>query len=109
MVNVFILGSRGIPAKYGGFETFVDKLTENSTSRHIKYHVSCRSENQDEFEYHNARCFNIKLPNIGGAQSIYYDFLSIKSSLNYIEKNNIENPIIYILGCSIGPDRKSVV
>ena len=58
MVNVFILGSRGIPAKYGGFETFVDKLTENSTSRHIKYHVSCRSENQDEFEYHNARCFN---------------------------------------------------
>ena len=103
MVNVFILGSRGIPAKYGGFETFVDKLTENSTSRHIKYHVSCRSENQDEFEYHNARCFNIKLPNIGGAQSIYYDFLSIKSSLNYIEKNNIENPIIYILGCSIGP------
>ena len=91
MVNVFILGSRGIPAKYGGFETFVDKLTENS------------SDNQDEFEYHNARCFNIKLPNIGGAQAIYYDFLSIKSSLNYIEKNNIENPIIYILGCSIGP------
>ena len=44
MVNVFILGSRGIPAKYGGFETFVDKLTENSTSRHIKYHVSCRSD-----------------------------------------------------------------
>ena len=80
MVNVFILGSRGIPAKYGGFETFVDKLTENSTSRHIKYHVSCRSDNQDEFEYHNARCFNIKLPNIGGAQAIYYDILSIKSS-----------------------------
>ena len=103
MVNVFILGSRGIPAQYGGFETFVDKLTENSTSRQIKYHVSCRSNNQNEFEYNNARCFNIKLPNIGSAQAICYDFLSIKSSLNYIEKNNIENPIIYILGCSIGP------
>ena len=103
MVNVFILGSRGIPAQYGGFETFVDKLTENSTSEQIKYHVSCRSDNEDEFEYHNARCFNIKLPNIGSAQAIYYDLLSIKSSLDYIEKNNIENPIIYILGCSVGP------
>lgn len=103
MINVFILGSRGIPAKYGGFETFVNKLTENTISKDIKYHVSCRSDNNNEFEYNNARCFNIKLPNIGSAQAIYYDFLAIKTSLNYIEKNNIENPIIYILGCSIGP------
>ena len=27
----------------------------------------------------------------------------LEEYLNYIEKNNIENPIIYILGCSIGP------
>ncbi|MDO5702905.1 MAG: DUF1972 domain-containing protein, partial [Lachnospiraceae bacterium] len=25
--HVFIIGSKGIPAQYGGFETFVDKLT----------------------------------------------------------------------------------
>ena len=25
--NVFILGSKGIPANYGGFETFVENLT----------------------------------------------------------------------------------
>ena len=24
--HVFIVGSKGIPAEYGGFETFVDKL-----------------------------------------------------------------------------------
>jgi hypothetical protein len=28
MQNVFIIGSKGIPAAYGGYETFVDKLTE---------------------------------------------------------------------------------
>ena len=28
MKHIFIIGSKGIPAKYGGFETFVDKLTE---------------------------------------------------------------------------------
>lgn len=25
--SVYIVGSKGIPAKYGGFETFVEKLT----------------------------------------------------------------------------------
>ena len=29
MENIFIIGSKGIPANYGGFETFVDNLTEN--------------------------------------------------------------------------------
>ena len=28
MQHVFIIGSRGLPAKYGGFETFVEKLVE---------------------------------------------------------------------------------
>ena len=41
MKNVFIIGSKGIPAKYGGFETFVEKLTENKKSKKIKYHVAC--------------------------------------------------------------------
>ncbi|MFR3450954.1 MAG: DUF1972 domain-containing protein [Collinsella sp.] len=26
--HVFIVGSKGIPGSYGGYETFVDKLTE---------------------------------------------------------------------------------
>ena len=28
MQHVFIVGSKGIPGHYGGYETFVDKLTE---------------------------------------------------------------------------------
>ena len=28
MQHVFIVGSKGIPGAYGGYETFVDKLTE---------------------------------------------------------------------------------
>lgn len=26
--HIFIVGSKGIPGAYGGYETFVDKLTE---------------------------------------------------------------------------------
>ena len=44
-VNIFIIGSKGIPANYGGFETFVDELVSSQVSKEIKYHVSCLVEN----------------------------------------------------------------
>ena len=47
MRHVFIIGSRGLPAKYGGFETFVEKLVENKVSSQIQYHVACLSDDED--------------------------------------------------------------
>ena len=71
--HIFIVGSNGIPAKYGGFETFVENLTAKKVNPKIKYHVACLGNNNNEFEYNNARCFSIKVPNIGPAKAIYYD------------------------------------
>lgn len=102
-LNVFIIGSKGIPAKYGGFETFVDKLTENAHSKEIKYHIACFNSEKKEFEYNNSRCFSVRVPNIGPAKAIIYDLKAIKKCINYIKKNKIENSIIYILACRIGP------
>ena len=39
--QVFIIGSKGIPAQYGGFETFVEKLTEYQKDNAIQYYVAC--------------------------------------------------------------------
>lgn len=103
MRNVFIIGSKGIPAKYGGFETFVDKLTEQQVSKDIKYHVSCLSNNNEEFEHNGARCFNVDVPDIGAAKAVYYDVIALKKCIKYIKENNIKNAIIYILACRIGP------
>ena len=103
MKHVFIIGSKGIPAKYGGFETFVEKLTEQQKSKEIKYHVSCLSDNNEEFEHNGARCFNVKVPNIGPAKAVYYDVIALKECIKYIKENRIENPIVYILACRIGP------
>lgn len=101
--NVFIIGSKGIPARYGGFETFVEKLTEQQESKEIKYHVSCLADNTKEFEHNGARCFNINVPNIGPAKAVYYDVVALKECIRYIKKNNIKNAIVYILACRIGP------
>ena len=43
--TVYIVGSKGIPAKYGGFETFVEKLTEFQQDKDIQYYVACMREN----------------------------------------------------------------
>lgn len=103
MKNIFIIGSKGIPAKYGGFETFVEKLTEYKKDTRINYHVSCLSNNYKEFIHNSARCFNINVPNIGPAKAVYYDVFALKKTLEYIEKNNIKDATIYILACRIGP------
>ncbi|WP_326511607.1 beta 1-4 rhamnosyltransferase Cps2T [Clostridium intestinale] len=103
MRHIFIIGSKGIPASYGGFETFVEKLTEGQKSNEIKYHVSCLSDNSKEFEYNGARCFNVKVPSIGPAKAVYYDIMALKESVKYIKSKKIENAIVYILACRIGP------
>lgn len=102
MQHVFIVGSKGIPGAYGGYETFVDRLTEyHADNNDIKYHVACKNMDSNEIVYHNARCFNVKVPDIGAAQAIYYDVKALDKCCKYIKEHNIKNPIVYILACRI--------
>ena len=110
MQHVFIIGSKGIPGAYGGYETFVDKLTEyHQEHPQLRYHVACKDTANSESIYHNARCFHLKVPNIGPAQAIYYDVKALSACCKYIKENNIPHPIVYILACRIGPFMKRFV
>lgn len=119
MRHVFIVGSKSLGA-YGGYETFVYKLTQyHQDNEKIKYHVACKANgdgcmdesklegvtriNELEFEFHNAHCFKIPVPNIGPAVAIYYDVAALNQCCEYIERNKIEHPIVYVLACRIGP------
>ena len=122
--HVFIIGSKSI-GQYGGYETFVDKLTEqHQNDDTIRYHVACKAngdgfmdeskldgvtvtkKNRDgsvaEFTYHNAHVFKIPCPSIGPAVAIYYDRAAVLYSIKYCRENHIVNPIFYILTCRIG-------
>lgn len=120
--NVFLVGAKSLGA-YGGYETFVYKLTEyHQNNKNIKYHVACKANgdgymdetkldgakklSKNEFEFHNARCFKIPIPQIGPAQAIYYDVAALNECIKYIKANNISNPIVYIMACRIGPFAK---
>ena len=104
MQQVFIIGSKGIPGAYGGYETFVDKLTEyHQDHPELRYHVACKDTENGEFEYHNARCFRIRALELGAAQAIVYDIASLRACIAYIRQNHVDHPIVYILAYRIGP------
>lgn len=120
--NVFLVGAKSLGA-YGGYETFVYKLTEyHQNNEKIKYHIACKANGEgfmdeskldgvkklskNEFEFHNARCFKIHIPQIGPAQAIYYDVKALKECIKYIKEKRIKNPIVYIMACRIGPFAK---
>ena len=104
MKDIFIIGSRGLPAQYGGFETFVEKLISHKVSPAIRYHVACLSDEStgNHFDYKGADCFTVNPPKLGPARVIAYDMMAINYSLKLIKKEGIQAPIFYILGNTIG-------
>lgn len=117
---VFLVGAKSLGA-YGGYETFINKLTEyHQNNPKIKYHVACKANgdgsmdpyktpgaqiiNDHEFTYHNAHCFRVKIPEkLGPAQAIYYDVAALHESCEIIKRDKISHPIVYIMACRIGP------
>lgn len=113
--SVYIVGSKGIPAKYGGFETFVEKLTEHQKDTEIRYYVACMRENSaksnitaDVFEHNGATCFNVDVPKIGPARAIAYDIKALNRAIDMAIENQDEAPIFYVLACRIGPFIKGI-
>lgn len=103
MTDVFIIGSKGIPAKYGGFETFVEKLTELKQDQTIKYHVSCMNNDEKHFTYNMADCFNVKVPFSGPAGRVLHVARALDQTYQQIVSENMTDTVVYILGCRIGP------
>lgn len=118
--TVMLVGAKSV-GFYGGYESFVSKLLEyHENDNRIYYYVACKANGQgamdestlegvhklsdSEFIYKNAHCFKIDIPEkLGSAQAIYYDVMSLKRCCELIERDHIENPIVYIMACRIGP------
>lgn len=116
--HIFIIGAKGFT--YGGYETFLDKLTEyHKDKNEYKYHIACKKNGQgitdfesltdvkritkDEYEYHNAHCFCLWSPPLGSAQAIPYDIIALRYCIGYIKKHQIQDFVVYVLSSRIGP------
>lgn len=81
-MKVAILGTRGIPARYGGFETFAEELATHLANRGHEITVYCRSQNYPYKE----KCYKgvrlVVLPTIRQKylDTVFHTFLSILHS-----------------------------
>lgn len=83
MKSVAIIGTVGVPANYGGFETLVENIIGDNASSNIEYTVFCsgQSYNQKNNTYKGAKLQYINLK-ANGAQSTLYDIVSMLKTSN---------------------------
>ena len=93
-MKVAIIGTVGVPANYGGFETLVEQLVRHNKSYDLQYAVYCskKSYNEERWVYHGAKTEYVGL-NANGIQSIPYDILSLVKAAR-------KSDVILILGVS---------
>ncbi|MFA0847769.1 MAG: DUF1972 domain-containing protein [Methanobacterium formicicum] len=101
-MKMAIIGCRGIPAEYGGFETFAEGLTENLPDAELDITVSCeykppelrhKKYNGAELEY-----FPLKPPHNYLLRKFYENF----SDIYFLIKLSRANELIYFLGIEVG-------
>lgn len=82
MKKVAIIGTQGIPAHYGGFETLAENLVRKKHNDLIEYTVFCSSKDlqTSDTQFLNARLKYINLHS-NGVQSIIYDIVSMIRSI----------------------------
>ncbi len=95
MINVAIIGSQGVPASYGGFESLVENLLGDNCPQDIHYTVFCSSKDMKPLDGGSYRGSSLRyIPlRANGIQSIPYDIISmLKAARNF--------DVILILGVS---------
>ncbi|AXV36715.1 MAG: hypothetical protein CIT01_00145 [Methanobacterium sp. BRmetb2] len=101
-MRIAIIGSRGIPAKYGGFETFAEGLSTRLVEKGYDVTVSCEYQDPNErFEdYHGVKLsyFPLKPPNSYFFRKIYENL----SDIYFLFKLTHKNDVIYFLGTEVG-------
>lgn len=79
--KIAIIGTVGIPAKYGGFETLTEYLTEHlGCTLDLTVFCSSKAYPDKPHTYNNATLVYISL-NPNGIQSIFYDIVSMLKAL----------------------------
>lgn len=94
MIKVAVVGSQGVPATYGGFESLVENLLGENCPEDIKYTVFCSSKDMPSLlpTYKGADLKYVPLK-ANGIQSVPYDMISMCKCLGNYD-------VILVLGVS---------
>lgn len=90
-MRIAILGTRGIPAHYGGFETFAEQLSIRLAERGHDVTVFCESSKQEPAAYRGVRLRYIPTLQLGPAKTLLYDLSSLWGARRDFD-------VVYMLG-----------
>lgn len=92
--KVAIIGTNGIPAQYGGFETLAENLTKELDCKY-NFTVYCSNKQKSKLKsFNNSKLINLPL-NANGWQSVLFDFVSTIHAW-------LTSDVLLILGPSAG-------
>lgn len=82
MKKIAIIGTQGVPAQYGGFESLVENIIGDNCSAGIEYTIFCSSRDKDSSlkEYKGCQLRYVPL-HANGMQSVPYDMLSMMKAI----------------------------
>jgi glycosyltransferase involved in cell wall biosynthesis len=91
-----LLGSRGIPARYGGFETFAEELGARLVARGHEVTVFCLAESgcPRPREHRGVRLEHLRVPRLGPLGTLLYDLRALRRARAH--------DVVYMLGYGAG-------
>ena len=95
--RIAILGTRGIPARYGGFETFAEALAIGLVGRGCDVTVFCeRGTTEPLSTYQGVKLVSLRVPRLGSLSTIVFDLKCLLAARNEYE-------VVYMLGYGAAP------
>jgi rhamnosyltransferase len=101
MRSLFIVGSQGIPADYGGLETFADETATRLASRGLPVYVTCEKtpdEPAGPAEYKGVSLLYVEAPD-NNLRTIIADVKALWRCYRLADPGDV----VYLLGYGVGP------
>jgi len=101
-MKIAFLGSRGVPARYGGFETVCEEIGSRLAERGHEIVVYCRNPGQRDHTYAGMRLINLPAVRAKAAETLSHTFLSAVHAVRHrpdvaIVFNTANSPVLPIL------------
>jgi glycosyltransferase involved in cell wall biosynthesis len=95
--KIAILGTRGIPAKYGGFETFAEALAIGLSRKGCDVTVFCeRGDETPPATYQGVKLVHLRAPRLGPLSTIIFDLKCLLAASRGYD-------VVYMLGYGAAP------
>ena len=108
MKNIFIIGSRGYHANYGGWETFVSNLVDYYDDPDATLYVGELSSDKNSVQMmkkvnEHLYLMPTYIKQNGSVKMFLYTIKNYLYVLKYIKNHQLDNSYIYVLGLKLGP------